>query len=73
MSLVIKETYKVMRTTPRDLDPCTVIQPFHSLNKGQYQLLAKFPQRVKVYNCLITKVVYNQVILLWFICVVLGQ
>ncbi|KAF6031694.1 TBC1D31 [Bugula neritina] len=44
---VIKETYKVICTTPSDLNPGSILQPFHPLNKGQYQLLAKFPQRVK--------------------------
>ena len=45
---VIKETYKVIKTTPAELDPANNLNPFRPLNKGQYQLLAKFPQRVKV-------------------------
>ncbi|XP_067934777.1 TBC1 domain family member 31-like isoform X2 [Watersipora subatra] len=47
VSHVIKETYNISRTTPTELDPSSCLHAFHPLNKGQYQLLAKFPQRVK--------------------------
>lgn len=48
VATVIKETYRLMRTTPNDLDPQKSLQFFTPLLQGQYQLLAKFPQRIKV-------------------------
>lgn len=48
MSQITKETYKLIRTTPSQLNPQNSLSFFTPLHQGQYQLLAKFPQRVKV-------------------------
>lgn len=47
---VLDEAYRLMETTPDDIHPRGLMEPFRPLNAGgQYPLAAKFPHRVKDY------------------------
>ncbi|KAJ8394642.1 hypothetical protein AAFF_G00044450 [Aldrovandia affinis] len=43
VSTVIKETYRLMDTTPAELHPCSMLKDFEPLTRGQYPIFNKYP------------------------------
>ncbi len=47
---VIKETYRLMETTPEDIHPECLLSGFEPLTPGQYPVFNKYPQFIVDYQ-----------------------
>lgn len=48
--MVVKEAYRLMEATPRDLHPVTKLEPFTPLTHGQYPIFNKYPKFIVDYQ-----------------------
>ncbi|PVD20370.1 hypothetical protein C0Q70_18524 [Pomacea canaliculata] len=50
VKMVVKEAYRLMEATPRDLHPVTKLEPFTPLTHGQYPIFNKYPKFIVDYQ-----------------------
>ncbi|KAL6489427.1 hypothetical protein MHYP_G00031680 [Metynnis hypsauchen] len=51
VSAMLKETYRLMETTPADLHPSSMLSDFEPLTREQYPIFNKYPTFIVEYQC----------------------